>query len=374
MNLDGLPAVQFVDYDAAKVESAIIGDYETIAQRTLAPGDPVRLFLESLAYEISLLRYQIDWSAKQNLLAYASGEYLDALGALVGVERLGASAAQTTLEFTLSGALDFSVIIPAGTQVTPDNSIYFATDYAIIIVAGLTSGQVTATCQTIGTAGNGFVAGQIDNLVDPIAYVESATNITVSLGGTETELDDRLRGRVQAAAETFAVAGPELAYVERAKAARSDIIDVSAYSPSPGQVYVHPLMEGGELPDQDALDDVTAELTDKKRRPLTDNVTVSAPAAVSYDLELTYYIETGSAALAASIQEAVTEAVGKYKDWQSAAIGRDIDPGYLIALVRFVAGLKRVAVTSPAEAVTLDRDEVAQLDSESIVYGGLEEA
>ena len=374
MNLDGLPAVQFVDYDAAKVESAIIGDYETIAQRTLAPGDPVRLFLESLAYEISLLRYQIDWSAKQNLLAYASGEYLDALGALVGVERLGASAAQTTLEFTLSGALDFSVIIPAGTQATPDNSIYFATDYAIIIVAGLTSGQVTATCQTVGTAGNGFVAGQIDNLVDPIAYVESATNITVSLGGTETELDDRLRGRVQAAAETFAVAGPELAYVERAKAARSDIIDVSAYSPSPGQVYVHPLMEGGELPDQDALDDVTAELTDKKRRPLTDNVTVSAPAAVSYDLELTYYIETGSAALAASIQEAVTEAVGKYKDWQSDAIGRDIDPGYLIALVRSVAGLKRVAVTSPAEAVTLDRDEVAQLDSESIVYGGLEEA
>lgn len=374
MNLENLPPVKFVDYDAGAVESSIIGDYETIAQRTLAPGDPVRLFLESLAYEISLLRFQIDWSAKQNLLAYASEEYLDALGALVGVERLGASAAQTTLEFTLSGVLDFSVIIPAGTQVTPDNSIYFATDYAIIIVAGLTSGQVTATCQTIGTAGNGFVAGQIDNLVDPIAYVESATNITVSLGGTETELDDRLRGRVQAAAETFAVAGPELAYVERAKAARSDIIDVSAYSPSPGQVYVHPLMEGGELPDQDALDDVAAELTDKKRRPLTDSVTVSAPTAVSYDLELTYYIETGSAALAASIQEAVAEAAGKYKDWQSAAIGRDIDPGYLIALVRSVTGVKRVAVTSPAGAVTLDHDEVAQLGTESITYGGLEEA
>lgn len=374
VDLSSLPAVQFCETDASVVEAEIIQAYELVAGKSLSPGDPERLFLEALALVIAQQNFKINWSAKQNLLAYASAEYLEALGALVGVGRLAATAAQTTLEFTLSDTLAFAVTIPAGTLSTPDNSIYFATDSDLIINAGETTGQVTATCETAGTAGNGFVAGQIATMADPIAYVQSVANTTTSLGGTATELDDRLRGRIQAAPETFAVAGPELAYVERAKSARSDIIDVSAYSPTPGAVNVHPLMEGGELPDSTALADVGAELTAKKRRPLTDSVTVSAPSAVTYDIDLTYYVETDSAALAASIQSAVESAVDDYVAWQSARIGRDIDPGYLIALVRSVAGVKRVAVTSPAAAVTIDQDEVAQLDTRSVTYGGLEDA
>ena len=285
VDLSSLPAVQFCETDASVVEAEIIQAYELVAGKSLSPGDPERLFLEALALVIAQQNFKINWSAKQNLLAYASAEYLEALGALVGVGRLAATAAQTTLEFTLSDTLAFSVTIPAGTQVTPDNSIYFNTDSDLVIIAGTTTGQVTATCETVGTAGNGFVAGQITTMADPITYVQSATNTTTSLGGTEAELDDRLRGRIQAAPEMFAIAGPSLAYVERVKSARSDIIDVSVYSPTPGAVNVHPLMEGGELPDASVISDVEDILTGEKVRPLTDSVTVSAPSAVTYDID-----------------------------------------------------------------------------------------
>lgn len=43
--LDNLADIVFVDADADEVESYVIGRYESITGRTLAKGDPVRLFL-----------------------------------------------------------------------------------------------------------------------------------------------------------------------------------------------------------------------------------------------------------------------------------------------------------------------------------------
>ena len=43
--LKSLPEIVFVDADAAKVESYILSEYEKITGRSLAKGDPVRLFL-----------------------------------------------------------------------------------------------------------------------------------------------------------------------------------------------------------------------------------------------------------------------------------------------------------------------------------------
>ncbi|WP_268807608.1 baseplate J/gp47 family protein [Tepidimicrobium xylanilyticum] len=50
------------------------------------------------------------------------------------------------------------------------------------------------------------------------------------------------------------------------------------------------LMKGRKIPTQDILDKVEAIVSAKNRRPLTDNVQVSAPAEVSYNINLNYYI------------------------------------------------------------------------------------
>ncbi|GFN35913.1 hypothetical protein TXYLGN1_17000 [Tepidimicrobium xylanilyticum] len=49
-------------------------------------------------------------------------------------------------------------------------------------------------------------------------------------------------------------------------------------------------MKGRKIPTQDILDKVEAIVSAKNRRPLTDNVQVSAPAEVSYNINLNYYI------------------------------------------------------------------------------------
>ena len=100
-----LPAVEFLTTDAAKLESEIITKYEGLTGRSLAAGDPVRLFLLSIADILIQQRTAINIAAQQNLLSYAQGQYLDALGAYLSVERLAESRAKTTLRFTLSEAL-----------------------------------------------------------------------------------------------------------------------------------------------------------------------------------------------------------------------------------------------------------------------------
>lgn len=73
VDLSALPSVAFAPQSAGETETAIITAYEAIAKTTLQPGDPVRLFLESLAYILSVQNGLIDLAGKQNLLAYARG-------------------------------------------------------------------------------------------------------------------------------------------------------------------------------------------------------------------------------------------------------------------------------------------------------------
>ena len=80
---DQLPSVSFAPLDQADIEKDILGRYETITGTTLYPGDPVRLFLESVAMDMTILCRLVDMAGKQNLLAFASGAHLDHLGALM---------------------------------------------------------------------------------------------------------------------------------------------------------------------------------------------------------------------------------------------------------------------------------------------------
>lgn len=370
--LKSLPEIVFVDADASKVESYILSEYENITGRSLAKGDPVRLFLLTNAAVIVLLLNKINETGKQNLLRYANGNNLDHLGALVGVERIPATAAVTTMQVTLSAEMGNSTVIPAGTRFTAGDNVFFALDAPMIIKAGQTSGTGSATCLDVGPKGNGYIAGQLKTLVDPVPYVASVANITTSEGGADVQDDESYREDIHGAPERFSTAGPDGAYVYHAKRASAKIADVTVWSPSAGTVEVRPLLTGGELPGEELLNQVKATLDDKRVRPLTDKVTVLAPEKVNYTIDVSYYIDRDNETQASAIQIAVNNAVTDYVQWQKSKLGRDVNPSELIARI-MTAGAERVAVAAPAYA-KLTQTQVAICTDTKVTLGGIEDA
>lgn len=403
-----LPDISFCETDTAAVESSIITTYESIAGQTLYPGDPVRLFLEALAVIIGQQRVVIDTAGKNNLLSLAGNAFLDHLGYFVNTPRLEKTAAVDTVRFSIDSALAFAVAIDQRTRVSPDGKLFFHTTEYAEISAGQTSVDVPVECQTSGTVGNGFVAGQINKLVDPVPYITGVTNLDGSTGGADEEDADPYRERIHTAPESFSVAGPTLAYAHHAKSTNQKIIDVSVFREqplddlaeaqletildmagvdytgmdrdqkqtevalwlAPAVVKVCPLMDDG-LPTSTVLDEVETALNDRKIRPLTDQVVVEAPTQVAFDVDVTYYILTGDSVTATEIQAAVDAAVDAYLLWQQSKLGRDINPDKLRSLV-MDAGAKRIDVTSPAYT-PVDVAQVAALGTNTVNYGGLED-
>ena len=186
VDLSALPAVNFAPLSAADIEASILTAYERLAGVTLQPGDPVRLFLESLAYTVSVQNQLVELAGRQCLLAYAREAHLDHLGALMGVTRIPAQPARLTLRFSLGEAL----AVPAGTRVaTRDGKIAFATLAAAEIPAGALHADIPALCTAAGAQGTGLVPGQVSQLVDPLPFVVSAVNVTESAERADIEED-----------------------------------------------------------------------------------------------------------------------------------------------------------------------------------------
>ena len=371
-DLSGLPSVSFAPQSAGETETAIITAYEAIAKATLQPGDPVRLFLESLAYVISVQNGLIDLAGKQNLLAYARGGHLDHLGAPMGVIRIQPQPARTTVRFGVDGALAFAVPIPAGTRVTTQSGgVMFATLSDAVLPAGELFVETSAKATEAGASGNGLLPGQICRLVDPLPYITRVSNVATTLSGCDEEGDERFRDRIRMAPESFSVAGPNGAYEARVKAVSADISAVSVTSPTPGIVDIRFVLTHGELPDEAMISMVREALSDETVRPLTDRVDVAAPETVDYAVSGRWYLRRSDAVLLSGVTAAVAQAVEDWRLWQRSQPGRDINPTRLIAAVQ-AAGAKRVELDAPAFRA-LEATQVARETDISLLFGGLED-
>ncbi|WP_255314622.1 baseplate J/gp47 family protein [Bacillus sp. FJAT-26390] len=371
MTLIDLPEMEYVSEDVTTSLNHMITTYEAASGRVLYPGDPVRLFLLSIAAIIVQQRTLINLTAKQNLLKYAAGPMLDHLGAFTETPRLPAAPSATTLRFTLSAPQLSAVSIPAGTRVSTesDPKRYFATVAFVQVAPGQLTVDALALCTEAGALGNGYGVGQINQIVDPIPFLATASNVTVSAGGADTEDDEAYRERVHTAPESFSVAGPSGAYRHWAKSASASISDVAVFSPSACKVVVVPLLENGEIPGQSLLNLVDEAVNDRTRRPLTDQVTVQAPSAVTYNIVLHYWISKDRTSEVAAIQAAVTQAITGFVLWQKSRLGRNINPSELIRRI-MDAGAHRVNVTGPVYT-EVEPDEVAIAGTITPTYGGL---
>ena len=376
--IKSLPDISFIDNkDIDQVRQEMVADYESFISEatgqtvTLERSSVHRMELYAAAAQIYQAMQYIDRQGKQSILKYSYSDFLDNLAIFKGVTRNPATPATTTLRFTLSAERDTATGIPQGTRVSTAGAIYFATDVYAEIPAGSTTVDVPATCTVAGTDGNGFAAGELATIVDPIPYVASVTNTTATEGGAEIESDDDLAERVFLAPGAYSTAGPEDGYLYHAKAYSAAIGVVATSNQAAGTVDIVFIMADGSTPGEEMIEGLEGYLQGKTIRPMTDLVRVAAPQEVTYTINLTYYINRSDSAKAVTIQAAVAQAVADYQTWQR-AIGRDINPSQLVHMV-MDAGAKRVTVTAPTYTA-VDATKVSALQGDAVIsYGGLED-
>lgn len=376
--IKNLPEVSFIDGKTLDdVQSEMVADYEakykevTGRTLTLRRADPETLKLYAVSVQIFQILMHIDMAGKMDLLKYAYGDFLDNLGALRGVTRLPAYPAKATVRFTLSAVQTSAVTIPQGTRVSNGDILYFATDDVAEIAIGSTYVDVPCTCLDDGEVGNGQIAGVLNTLVDPIAYIGSVANTEETTGGSEIESDEDFADRIYLAPGSYSVAGPTDAYIYHTKSYSSSIGDVEVSSPDACEVEVRFLMADNSMPTAGIISEVQEYLSADDKRPLTDQLTVLAPTGQNFNIDVTYYINKSDTDKAVSIQAAVNAAVAEYIAWQTGTIGKDINPSVLTQMM-VVAGAKRVNVVSPA-FTTVPTGSVARINTQTVTYGGLED-
>ena len=376
MNINDIPEVEFIEVDIENMLANMIAEYEdayyqqTGKIKKLQPGDPIRIFIYSQALRLYQAYELINYVGKQNLLKYATSTALDNIAARYGIVRKEAQKAICTIKFYLSAPQSEDIYIPQYTKISNGQNVFFQTTSQLEIKAGEIEAETRAEAVEAGENSNSFLPGQLNVLVDPVAYVQKVENIDLTQGGAEIEDDESFRNRIFLAPESFSVAGPSGAYEYFSKQFSEEIGDLKIKSNNPGEVDIYVLLKNGEFATETFLEELKDYLSDANRRPLTDKVVVSGPVQETYNIELTYFIDSANSNLENSIKQKVENAIEDYILWQKSSIGRDINPSELVRKI-INAGAKRVEITAPIFK-DIDDINVAVVENKNILYGGIE--
>lgn len=370
---------QFIPTDSDALIALLVAAYEKITGATVHPGSPERLFIQWVGSIIIQEKVLNNYTGNQNIPSRAEGANLDALAELVKErKRPEAKAATCKMKFSISKAQTTAILIPAGTRVTDtSNTLIWETMTDTYIPIGETSVEAQVQCQTRGTVGNGYAAGQINTLVDVYDFYSECVNTTATDGGANEATDEEFYELMRASMDGYSCAGAKGGYIYFAKKVSTEIADVIANSPTPGVVKLYVLMDGGKLASDEVKSAVLAACSADEVRPMTDQVFVEDAGVVTYNVAFTYYTQAGTRKSAAEIRAAVDTAVDQYNSWQCAKLGRDINPSYLLGLL-MQTGIKRVVLSAPAFTVLRDGSDktvpqVARLGTVTVTNGGYED-
>lgn len=224
--------LNFITTNAGDIAEDVLEQLENGVTEPLYPGDERRIFGEALAQVIVSVYNSVNDACRQKMLRYARGEVLDALGENRDVTRLDPTYAATTLRFTISEAVAFNIVIPAGLRVSNDFERYFLTDSTVVLYAGALYVDVTATAEDGGSEYNRIPPGEISNIVDvsEAPMIDAVTNLTETAGGGDREDDEAYRERIREAENKLSTAGPAKAYKYWALSANSRVSDAVVMS------------------------------------------------------------------------------------------------------------------------------------------------
>ena len=226
----------------------------------------------------------LQWGLKQTNLIEAENENLDAFGGRIwGINRK--IAAYATGSVTFSGTN--GTLIPENTFIQSATGIQYKTISAVTITSGTALANITALIT--GIQGN-QMNGTILTLSSPISNINQNVTVQSLSGGTDQEDDDSYRQRILNRIHQAPHGGN-----------KSDYINWSLEVPGVTRAWVTPLGRGaGTVDVRFVMDDtytngiplagdvaiVQAYLSDDIRRPITADVKVYAPIAVSLPITI----------------------------------------------------------------------------------------
>jgi len=144
-----------------------------------------------------------------------------------------------------------------------------------------------------------------------------------------------------------------------------ETVDIKLNRDMAGRVKIIPICAGGELPDEDVLEDVYNACSADDVKPLTDIVEVEAPKVQYYDIDLEYWTTAANESEVIENIEGDGGAISQYVYWQGSTLDQDINPDMLVKLCLCPhwsddqTGATRVIVNSPVYT-ELDATTVAK--------------
>jgi phage-related baseplate assembly protein len=354
-----LTVPQFIEINIEKIVSETKAYYESLTGKIVQPGQPEMFLINTFAYRELLVRSGIQSAGLSMLVNFATAPTLDFLAQGVSISRLAAAPSICTLEFTLVEG-HAEVTIPAGTRVqSEDGFVIFETNVEKVVIVGVNTIEIAATCTTTGISGNGYLVGEINTPLDPYPYVVSVENITATTAGYDQESDEELRDRIKIAPNSFSVAGPTNAYKFWAKSASALIVDVSAVSVTAGEMQVYPLVAGGETTPTEILDLVTSILNADNIRPLCDTVVVLAPEKITYSIVVALELYEG--VIAGEVSQIVNDALLVYTNLRKNTLGLDATADQIKAIC-MTAGVYGLVLTGFTDVI-VTKTQYAYCDS-----------
>lgn len=364
-----LPEPVLVDkLDPSIVLAECVALFEAASSRALEPAQVERLIIDLIAYRESLIRRQIQDAAKQNLWRFSRYPMIDYLAEIVGAARLDALKAAGLFVCTIP-VQPGDYTVPEGTQLrSNDGKAVFALDVDVVIPAGeTTSDPVNGTCTVAGVVGNGYVAGQVTELVATPDIALTIGNTTTTGGGSPQESTERMRSRVPGAVKAFSTAGPNGAYVFYALSAHPDVLDVAVSTPEAGVVRVTLLIAEGA--DEEAVTDaVEAALDPEDVLPATDTVELAVAEPVDYSAVAAFVLKKG--AKWSELEPLIDAAWDAYQIERRITLGAAPVISQIYAALS-VLGVHQVNLSSPG-VLTVDADEWARCTSTNFTFAGFE--
>jgi len=302
------------------------------AELELLESDNYSALLETLAYRELLLRARINDSVKAMLLPFSTGDDLDNIVAIYGIERLKGEKPTAGIELSLSTPRDADTIIPAGTVLTSDNGdVAYVKEKAIV-----KKGELKTTAVSVLDIFIKSSPLKCEYIQTPFPFVLKAKQLSEFGGGAEVESDERLKERAMLSLERFSTAGSKKAYIYHALSANAKVEEASVLNGGPGIVKVY--LKTSDM-SEETRQSVADYLSGEKVRPLTDTVIVENATIknieVRAELELTDMF----------LQDSIDKEIKASKN--SLSIGEDLNLSYVYSTLH-KNGVYRARLITPS--------------------------
>ena len=362
----------FLERSPKAILDALIAEYQVASGKVLYPAQIENLLLHIAAYRESLLRNDIQWCAEQNLVTYAIGEHLDAIGVMMNTPRLQPTAATCRIRLTLAEPSISGWSFAAGTRIsTADGKLTFVTQTPCYVISNqsVSNTDVTAVCTTYGKMGNGMAQGVVC-VLDPAIAGVSAENTSASEGGADLEGDAAYRERLMLSAARFGCGGSAKAYRYWALSASSLVVDALVVNGAErGDIDIYVLSDEGE-PSQELLAKVNETCNRDDVRLIGDYVNAIPAVRREYSIRAEVIVfDTHDPEI---VLDKVSVLATEYARAHKAKLGADVTPTQvLMALSPVSEGLYYVNLLEPSEILTIGPDEWAEATEINISLAGV---